>query len=137
MKTFLFLICFGLLISAQAQYYYKDVLVTAQNSEQLQRLKTAKVNNIRISSFDGNGMPDENFTVTQTINGNYSKVVTNTKSSVANTSELTAWYDNTGRMVKTTDTTDGFSSTTEYKYDNSGRLIDLLNISISAGQSEE
>jgi YD repeat-containing protein len=112
-------------------------LVTNQNIDQLQRLKSAKVTNIQVSSFEGDGMQDENFAVTQTINGNYTRVVTNSKSSVANESELATWYDNNGRILKTTDTTDGFSSTTEYKYDNEGRLIDIRNVSSSAGQSRE
>lgn len=133
----LFILSIGIAFRSGAQYYYKDLVTTTQTAKQLQQFKAQKIRSVKVLSFEGNGQPVEDFAVEQAFNNNYTQVKTNTKSSASNQSELETLYDNNGRINRTTDTTDGFSSTTEYAYNSDNKLSSLTNISVSAGQSLE
>lgn len=132
--TLLFSLLSQLLAS---QYYYKDQVLPKQTMDQMKKLKEAKVRSVKLNSAEGNGRPVEDLLVEQTINNSYTLVTTNTSSSSSNTSTLKTWYDNNGRIIKTTDTTDGFSSTTEYIYNSNNQVSSITNTAISAGQRIE
>ena len=138
MKNFLFL--FTLLLQfnlLSAQYYYRDLVAPVATSQQLQQYREQKVKSVQVSSFEGNGAPAEGFSVQQTINPAYTQITTLTKSSLAGESQLKTFYDNSGRVLRTIDTTDGSSSTSEYTYNQSGQVTTITNTSVSAGQSRE
>lgn len=119
------------------QYYYKDILVADQTAKVIGQHKAAKIKSVTVSSFEPNGQQIEDFRVDQSYNSNYTEMVTNTNSVVASESQLKTVFDNAGRIVRSSDTTDGFSSITRYQYTNEGRLTSMSNVSLSAGQSRD
>lgn len=48
-------------VTATSQYYYKDILNTAQLSATLQTYKDNKIRNIDIKSFENDGTESEGF----------------------------------------------------------------------------
>jgi YD repeat-containing protein len=124
-------------LSTRAQFYYKDQVVTRQSMQQLQQFRAAKVKAVKLTSYEANGTPTDDFEGEQSVNNSYTIVTTFTKSKISDSSKLTTSYNDAGLLVKTLDTTDGFKSTTEYSYDASKRLVSITNFSASTGQETE
>jgi YD repeat-containing protein len=116
--------------SAKSQYYYKDILLTRQNQENWKSFRDLKVKQADIQSLDANNEPTAGFSCTQTFSADYSTITTYTKSSNTAASSLITYYDLNGRLIRTTDTSDTFKSTTDYMYNENGQLTSLLNNSI-------
>ncbi len=123
--------------SAQAQYYYKDILLPTQTADQLQRYKTNRIRAVKATSAETGREPADGMQVDQSFNNNYSEVVTISKSPQMEGTTLVTYYNSDGLIGKTVDTTDGASSTTLYTYDASKRLTALVNNSASTGQATE
>src|SRR5579871_309701 len=62
-----------------AQYYYKDIVATRQNTAQWQAFKAARVRSVKLNSFEGNGQPTEGFQVDESINPDFSGMTTHSK----------------------------------------------------------
>lgn len=122
---------------AFSQFYYKDQVVTRQSMQQLQQYKAAKVKAVKLTSYESDGSASDDFSGEQSVSSNYTLVKTFTKSKISDSSELTTFYNASGQLVKTVDTTDGFKSTTEYTYDANNRLTQIVNFSASTGQATE
>ena len=140
MKTRGFIVAILLLMfscAVHAQFYYKDQLVPRQSMQQLQQFKATKVKAVKLTSYESNGAVTEDFTGEQSVDKNYTVITTFTKSKISDSSELTTFYNASGLMVKTVDTTDGFKSTTEYTYDGNNRLVNIINYSTSPGEVTE
>ena len=128
---FLPLIVFLLAVfSVKSQYYYKDIVLTRQNQQNWKTFRDLKVKEADIQSLDANNEPTDGFSCTQTLSADYSSITTFTKSANTAASTLITYYDRNGRMIKTTDTSDTFKSTTEYTYNESGQITSLLNNSV-------
>jgi len=130
-----FLLLFA--FSANAQFYYKDQVVPRQSMMQLQHFKAAKVKGVRLTSFESTGAVTQDFTGEQAVNNNYTVVTTFTKSRISDSSELTTFYNASGQLIKTIDTTDGYKSSTTFNYDGSNRVVNITNLSASTGQATE
>ena len=138
MKVWISLIVAFLSIhTLNAQYYYKDIILTQQTARQLGQFKLQKIRAVKVNSFDGNGMPVEDFEVSQTLNPGFTAITTTTKSAAAGEAELVSQFDEQGRLSKTVDTSDGASSTSIYQYNEKGQLTSFQNASVSAGQGRE
>jgi YD repeat-containing protein len=124
-------------LAANAQYYYKDQVITRQSMQQLQQFKATKVKGVKLTSFESTGAVTEDFEGVQSLNNNYTVVTTFTRSRVSDSSELTTFYNGSGQLIRTIDSTDGFKSTTEYGYDTNNRLVNITNQSSSPGQATE
>lgn len=116
--------------AGQAQFYYKDIVVTRQTTERWKLYKSARVRSVQLSSFESDGQPSDGFEGDQEVSGDFSLISTHTKSSRSADSRLMAWYSADGRPTRTLDTSDTYSSTTEYQYDPPGRLTTITNTSI-------
>ena len=114
-------------LSAEAQFYYKDQIVPRQSMQQLQQFKSTKVKGVKLTSFESNGAVTEDFAGQQTVNNNFTVVTTFTKSRLSDSSQLTTFYNATGQLIRTVDTTDGYKSATEYSYDSNNRLTSSIN----------
>ena len=115
---------------AKSQYYYKDILLTHQNLENWKSFHDLKVKQAEIQSLDGNDEPTPGFSCTQTVSPDYGTITTFTKSADMPASTLTTFYNPSGKLIRTTDTSDTFKSTTEYTYNDHGQIISLLNNSV-------
>jgi len=128
---FSLLIVFGLgFMAARSQYYFKDIVLTKQNQENWKSYLKNKVREVDINSIDANDEPTPGFTCRQSISNTAGSLTTYTKSNNISASSLTAFYDGTGRLIKTIDTSDTYNSTTNYTYGPGGEISSLENISV-------
>ena len=128
-----FLLIFVLLVAvfrSNAQYYYKDILLARQNQDNWKAFHDKKVREVSIQSIDANNEPTPDFTCMQKVTTDFRSIETFTKSANVPASTLTAYYDQSGRMVKTVDTSDTYKSTTEYTYNENGQVSMMLNNSV-------
>ena len=108
-------------------------MVLNQSAKQWQSLKANKVKFVKLSSFEADNQPSDDFSVEQSIRDNYGTIVTSSKTIQNGTSQFISSYDVAGQLTKTVDTSEDFSSTTTYQYQ-SGKLFSITNNSSSAGQ---
>lgn len=129
-RFFLLFIFLLNVLPAKSQYYYKDIVLSRQNQENWKAFRDQKVKEVNIQSIDANNESTPGFDCTQVISPDFSSVTTFTKSANTPASTLTTYYDRSGRIIKTVDTSDTYKSTTEYGYNNDGEIISLLNNSV-------
>ena len=134
-------------LTAQGQFYYKDLVTVQQTNAQWSVLKNNSVKSVKVQSFEGNNQPSDGWSVEQRIMDNRMITVTvapiNTKGEETEQdgspkrtpnlgrSELTAMYNTAGRLVQTIDTSEDFHSTTTYEYDAAGRISSINNVARS------
>ena len=116
--------------SSKSQYFYKDLLQSRQSRETCKSYRDQKVKEVHIESLDANDEATRDFVCTQTISSDFSEISTFTKSVNTPASTLTAFYDQTGRIIRTVDTSDTYKSSTEYSYDAQGNVSTLVNTSV-------
>ena len=109
-------------ISANAQYYYKDIWNNLQLVKEFNILKNANFKTIQLKSFEDDDQPSDGFFCEKKINKNYTQSQMMSKSNVTGQSLLVSDYNANGQPVKTTDDTPTTTSTTEYEYDQNGQL---------------
>jgi YD repeat-containing protein len=127
-------------LAGQAQFYYKDIIVTKETADRWKLYRANKVRSVRLSSFENDGQPSEGFEGDQEVAGDLSLINTHTKSSRSADSRLMAWYSPQGLPTRTEDTSDTYRSVSEYQYDQAGRLKNIINTSIETDnkvQAEE
>lgn len=123
MKTFLLLCTAFFSFQAGAQYYYKDIVGTAESNTQLQAYKAGNVKRVTLASFDGDNTRTEGFLVAQQFDAGSGILRTTTQNGEEAASLLTTYTDAAGRVVKTVDSSATSVSTTEYSYRPDGKLL--------------
>jgi YD repeat-containing protein len=126
---FLFILFTG---PVSAQYYYKDVLSNKQLVADMAVYKAHKITTIKVNSFDADQSPSKGFFCEKKINKDYRKMDTYTRSFVTNKSILTTSFNAKGLLIKSVDSTDVNSATSEYTYDDAGNLINITSYSRSS-----
>jgi hypothetical protein len=129
-RIFLIFVLLLVVFTANSQYYYKDILLARQNQENWNNFHGKKVREVSIQSIDANNEQTPDFTCVQKVAADFSSISTFTKSTNVPASTLTAYYDQSGRMVNTVDTSDTYKSTTEYTYNENGQVSTMLNNSV-------
>jgi len=129
MKYLLLPVLFFTCISLHAQYYYKDILGTKESSDLIRTYQKAGVTRVNVNSYDADDTRNENFLVTQTFSKPHAVLRTTTRDGDTPESVLTSYADNTGKVIKTTDSSANLISTTEYQYNNAGNLIYIKSVS--------
>jgi len=133
-RSFILTLVSALFVSdALAQYYYRDILLSRQSAELISSYKAQRIRTVVLQSFEADGSPTEGFRGRQIVKSNYSQLITEVESPAAGSSQLTSTFDAAGRLLRTSDTTDGAGSVTEYSYDAAGRVLEIQNVSTSAG----
>src|SRR5689334_5987527 len=95
-----------------AQYYYKDLIVTAQTASQWKSYKDGKVKAVTLSSFEANGQPSEGFLGQQEM-GDLTRITTHTRTAATPDSWIFAYYLPTGWPSRIVDTSDTYQSLSE------------------------
>jgi len=119
-----------LALNLNAQYYYKDILVTRETTERWKAFRQNKVKAVKLTSFEDNGQVTEGFACTQSVTKDFSEIDTYTLAPSSVPSHLFAFYDQHGFLVKTVDTSDTYQSTTDYEYLADGRIQAITNVSL-------
>lgn len=128
MKTlFFFISSFLAIVSAEAQYYYFDIVNTKNTNQNYRVLRNNDVKRIQATSYEGNE-PVKDFVLQQTVAEDGSKIVTRTASIGTSESYFTAYYKN-NKVIKTVDSGNNAISTVEYHYDNTGKIAGVNSAS--------
>lgn len=123
-------------ITAKAQYYYKDIIVTGQINANYRVLKDNKVSRVTLtpSALD----PSQNtVTLRQTVYPLQKLVVTYTKVPDATESWLKSYYNANGFLIKTVDSSADVVTSSLYEYDAAGRIVTISNNSVPVNDPAE
>jgi hypothetical protein len=126
--------------AASAQYYYKDIAGTKESTELIRLYNSNNVRSVVLNSYTINNTPLTDFTVQQEFLPALQALRTVTKSEYTTPSYLTTYVDASGRVMKTTDSTNGIVNTTLYTYNNAGKLNAVLfqaGDSLTATQTDD
>lgn len=122
--TAIIVIC-GIALTAKAQYYYKDIVVTGQTNANYKILRDNKVSHVTLNPAGID--PSQNLvTLQQTVYPSQKLVVTYTKVPNATESWLKSYYNAAGLLIKTVDSAAEYVSSSSYEYDAANRLT-LIN----------
>lgn len=126
MKTLFAVVASLLSVVASAQYYYKDIIGTKESSDLISAYRKNNVQSVSLKSYTIDNTPIENLSVQQAFSPATQTLRTITKSDYLPASFLTTWFDENGRVLKTTDSTAGGAvNTTIYSYNNAGQLASI------------
>ncbi|MEO6837604.1 MAG: hypothetical protein ABI261_06930 [Ginsengibacter sp.] len=137
MKYIFQVLCFTLLFicggkfSANAQYYYKDIMNNNEQNKEFSILKNGDIKLIKVKSFDDKDQPSEGFFCEKKINKKFLQSEMMSKSNITGESVLITDYNKDGKVIKTTTNTPTTTNTVEFKYNDAG-LLSLIRTSTSA-----
>src|SRR6478672_11478199 len=89
---------------SKAQYYYKDIIGSAQTADLIKTYKNNKVSRVLVTSYDGENTKIDDFYVEQQFSQDALKTIT--RSNVSNESILISYIDAFNHVVKTLDSSD-------------------------------
>lgn len=122
-------------ISANAQYYYKDIMINTEQNKEFSILKNGNIKLIKVNSFNENDQPSEGFFCEKKINKNFSQSEMMTKSNITGESVLVTDYNKDGKVIKTTTNTPTTTNTVEFKYDSLGQLSLIRTKTVAEGDT--
>lgn len=108
--------------TAEAQYYYKDIMSTRQINKEFSILKNNNIKAIKVTSFDNHDKPSEGFLCEKNINKDYTQSEMISKSYITGQSLLVTDYDATGKIIKSVTSTPTVTNTVVYQYDSTNHL---------------
>ncbi len=114
--------------TANAQYYYKDILSNKQLITEMAQLKEQKIRAVSLKSFEDDGSISDGFFCEKKISKNYITVETLTKSYITGASVFTSSFNSKGLLLQTVDSSDIASSTSLYNYNEKEKIISILSI---------
>ena len=135
MKRLFFVFAIIGCISANAQYYYKDIIGTSETAITLQAYMKNKVTRVSLNSFDADGTKSDAFFVSQVFNPAQKTLQTTTKSGVSDESILLSFINANGQVVKTIDSNQKLVSTALYQYADNGSLTHVTLISTDSSKA--
>lgn len=110
----------------RAQYYYKDIVVTAQIGAGYQLLRQNHVTEVHVTPSADATMPaGPAVSLQQTVYPAQNLVITYTKAPEAGESWLKAYYDQNGSLSSTVDSALNIVTRSTYTYDAAGRLASI------------
>ena len=127
----------GIALTAKAQYYYKDIVVTAQINAGYRALRDNKVSLVTITPSAPGPASDAVVTLQQTVYPSQRLVVTYTKTPDAGESWLKSYYNESGLLIQTTDSSEGIVTKSIYEYGANNRLTGISSNSIPVNSAPE
>jgi YD repeat-containing protein len=126
MKNVILSLCFLVSLNLQAQYYFNDIIGTAEANWQMLTYKTNKVKTVSATGYDKQGIKQSNFSEFQEVRENGMALK---NSSINNLVKTVAYnrYDNETRLISTADSSSGIQSTISYEYDGAGKITRIQN----------
>ncbi|MFT3701090.1 MAG: hypothetical protein QM802_01905 [Agriterribacter sp.] len=120
-----------------SQYYYRDILLPAQNMVQQQLYKKTKVTQVTLMSYEADGSTSDGFECTVTPNYSYSQLKTLANTEATGSSSLTAFYNFKGQLYKSVDSSNEMVTTYSYAFDSSGKLVNASNSSYTPANKQK
>ena len=124
-------IFFGLIVlllagyTTAAQYYYNDIINNKQILAELAVLKEKKIKGIKVTSLESTGEESEGFICQKKINRDFTEVEIYTETNESYPNTFISYFDKTGLLKKTVDSSEAGATTIDYAYDIAGRLITI------------
>ncbi|MEO6314644.1 MAG: hypothetical protein ABIU63_01800 [Chitinophagaceae bacterium] len=125
-----------LAITVNAQYYYKDIVVTGQINAGYRALRDNKVSLVTLTTTAPGPAANAEITLQQTVYPAQKLVVTYTKTPDAGESWLKSYYNENALLVQTTDSTQEIVTKSVYQYAND-RLASISSKSVPVNSASE
>lgn len=123
-------------VTARAQYYYKDIVVTRQINANYRLIRDLKVLHVTLTP-SAPGPSENNVTLQQTVYPAQKLVVTYTKVPDATESWLKSYYNVNGFLIKSVDSSADFVTSSLYEYDAANRITRISSNSIPVNDPAE
>ena len=135
MKSFLVFSFLLILLTANSQYYYKDILGTKETADLIKTYRNNKVSRVLLNSYDAENTKSEDFYVEQIFSLPNQFLRTTTRSGVTNESVLVSFTDASGNVVKTIDSSETIITISIYDYNDKGMLQSVISSSADTAHS--
>jgi hypothetical protein len=135
MKSFLVFSFLLILLTANSQYYYKDILGTKETADLIKSYRNNKVSRVLLNSYDAENTKSDDFYVEQIFSLPNQFLRTTTRSGVTNESVLVSFTDASGNVIKTIDSSETIITTSIYNYNDKGMLQSVISISADTAHS--
>ena len=135
MRIILSAICLSQVLSLNAQYYYKDIIITNETNRQMQAFRQNKVLTVTAIGFDQLGVKNPDFSEVQEMMKNANALKIATSGNPVGLSILYMDFDKENRLIHSTDSSKDVLSKTSYSYDNTGRIAEIKNTSSDSGKT--
>jgi hypothetical protein len=123
---------FALAPSLRAQYFYKDIITVKQAANDIADYKQSAKRQIKIKSFEPNGIESENFFCEKKINKNYTKASLYTRTDISSQALLESYYNADGLLIRSYDSSEFVVSNTYYEYNSNQQLTQTTFLSKSS-----
>lgn len=111
--------------SSSAQYYYTDIINNKQVMAELAVLKEKKIKGVKVVSMEADGTESEGFTCQKKINRDFTEVEIYTATNQSYPNTFISYFDKTGMLTRTVDSSEAGATTIDYTYDGAGKLISV------------
>ncbi len=126
----------GFAAAAEAQYYYKDIIVTGQINANYRAFRDNKVSKVELLPA-GQGPAENTVTLQQTVYAAQRLVITYTKVPDATESWLKSYYDANGLLIKTVDSSAEVVTSSIYEYDAGERPLSISSNAVPINNPAE
>lgn len=127
MKTILFIATLFLAVQLPAQYYFNDIVGTAETNRLMASYQQNKVRTVSATGYDARGAKATDYTEVQEVKDNGSVLKVSTISNF-NKTIVYSTFDDKKRIIRSADSSSAISSITTYDYDANGRVIKVENV---------
>lgn len=118
-------------LPANAQYFYQDIYHTIQANQEHQQHRKKGVHRIKIKSFDAQNTLSKGFNCVKKISDDYKEVFTQTQSFSTGSSVVISYFDDSGRITHSIDSSGMSVTDTRYHYNAKDHIDSLVFTSFS------
>jgi len=124
-KIFVVLIAMIMASASDAQYYYTDIVSNKQVMAEIALLKEKNIKAVKVTSFEPTGEESEGFICRKKINRDFTEVEIYTATNESYPTSFVSYFDKSGLLQKTIDTSEAGATTINYRYDAERRLVSM------------
>jgi YD repeat-containing protein len=113
-----------LVLGADAQYYYNDIVANLQSNNQYQLIKKNRIKKVTAVSYESDNELNQAFKIEQSVNTDASKIATTSVYEGSGNSFSTGYYAN-NRIERNEDSSNRVFTTTQYSYNSAGNVTSI------------
>jgi len=121
-------------VLCSAQYYHRDLLSVHQANAELLLFKKLGIREIKVHSFEPDGTPSKGFRCEKKCSRDYRTIETITESQGTASSLMISKYNEQGRLVSASDSSEITAASNLYEYDNQGNIIRITSFTHSSDE---